>query len=419
MGSCLANISNSISPTAQALFDELCTAYIAPLDFPDLIISLVGVSAAIIAVHLLLEMVRDLKQMTKQKTKSKWLGVRRDFSTEVEKSRTVHVPDLDAALAEELQFQEALLVSLFTAPTVNEASSSEFASLSTALTLNEASSSELALLSTALNLNEASSSELALLSTALNLNEASSSELALLSTALTLNDASSSVQGEPFPKSFCEICLEDKGKWQMIEHEGCSHSFCSECMSKHIIARVEANMLEVNCPGINCRSLLNASHYRHLVPKETLVRWDEAVCKSMYVDSQKLYCPYRDCSAMLVNDTGEAMGKSTCPLCKRSFCAACQVPWHSEFTCKKFKKLNTQKKKEDAMVMTLAKKKHWQKCPQCKMLVEKSEGCIHMTCRCNHQFCYRCGRKWSSTHEACYFKLGRLANRTFGKLLVQ
>nr|GLL18320.1 probable E3 ubiquitin-protein ligase RNF217 isoform X1 [Ipomoea trifida] len=355
MGSFVANISNSISPTAQALFNDLWTAYIAPLNFHGLIISVVGVLAVIIVVHLLLVMVRDLKQMTKLKMKSKWLGVRRDFSTEVEKSRMVHVPDLDAALAEELQFQEALLVSLFTAPTVNQASSSEFASLSTALTLNEASSSE----------------------------------LALLSTALTLNEASSSVQGEPFPKSFCEICLEDKGKWQMIEHDECSHSFCSECMSKHIIARVEANMLEVNCPGINCRSLLNASHYRHLVPKETLVRWDEAVCKSMYVDSQKLYCPYRDCSAMLVNDTGEAMGKSTCPLCKRSFCAACQVPWHSEFTCKKFKKLNTQKKKEDAMVMTLAKKKHWQKCPQCKMLVEKSEGCIHMTCRCNHQFCYR------------------------------
>nr|GMC54405.1 probable E3 ubiquitin-protein ligase RNF217 [Ipomoea batatas]GMC55132.1 probable E3 ubiquitin-protein ligase RNF217 [Ipomoea batatas] len=353
MGSCLANISNSISPTAQALFDELCTAYIAPLDFPDLIISLVGVSAAIIAVHLLIEMVRDLKQMTKQKTKSKWLGVRRDFSTEVEKSRMVHVPDLDAALAEELQLEEALLVSLFTDTTVNEASSSV---------------------------------------------------LAFLSTASTVSEASSSVQGEPFPKSSCEICLEDKGEWQMIEHEGCSNSFCSECMSKHIIARVEANMLEVNCPGINCRALLNASDYRHLVPKEILVRWDEAVCKSMYVDSQKLYCPYRDCSTMLVNDTGEALGNSTCPSCKRSFCAECQVPWHPEFTCQEFKMLNTEKKNEDALVMTLAKKKQWQKCPKCKMLVEKSEGCLHMTCRCKHQFCYRCGKEWSSTHGACQFQ---------------
>ncbi|XP_019153411.1 PREDICTED: probable E3 ubiquitin-protein ligase RNF217 isoform X2 [Ipomoea nil] len=352
MGSFLANISNSISPTAQALFNELWTAYIAPLDFHDLIISFVGVSAVIISVHLLLEMVRDLKQTTKQKMKSKCLGVRRDFSTEVEKTRKVHVPDLDAALAEDLQFEETLLASLFTAPTINDASSSV---------------------------------------------------LALLSTASTVNDASSSVQGGPFPKSFCEICLEDKGKWQMIEHDECSHSFCSECMSKHIIARVEANMVEVICPGINCRALLNASDYQHLVPKETLVRWDEAVCKSMYVDSQKLYCPFRDCSSMLVNDTGEDMGKSTCPLCKRSFCAACQVPWHPEFTCKEFKKLNTQKKKEDAMVMTLAKKKHWQKCPKCKMLVEKSEGCIHMTCRCKHQFCYRCGEKWSSTHGACQF----------------
>lgn len=256
--------------------------------------------------------------------------------TEVEEIRLAHVPDPDAALAEELQFEEALLASLSTAPRVNE--------------------------------------------------------------------ASSSVQGIPNPKSFCEICLEDKEKWQMIENDGCSHLFCSECMSKHIISRVEANTQEVVCPGVNCSALLNASACRHLVPMETLVRWDEAVCNSMYVESQKLYCPYRDCSTMLVNDTGEAMEKSTCPLCKRSFCAACQVPWHPEFTCKEFKKLNAQGGREDAMVMTLATKKKWQKCPKCKMLVEKSEGCIHMTCRCKHQFCYRCGEKWSSTHGACQFQ---------------
>lgn len=81
MGSFAANITNSISPTAQALFDELWIAFIAPLDFPDVIISVVAVSAAIIAVHLLLDMVRDLKQMTNQKKKNEYLGVRRDFST--------------------------------------------------------------------------------------------------------------------------------------------------------------------------------------------------------------------------------------------------------------------------------------------------------------------------------------------------
>jgi hypothetical protein len=33
------------------------------------------------------------------------------------------------------------------------------------------------------------------------------------------------------------------------------------------------------------------------------------------------------------------------------------------------------------------------------MIVEKTSGCDHMTCRCGYQFCYICGGKWSSNHK--------------------
>ena len=33
-----------------------------------------------------------------------------------------------------------------------------------------------------------------------------------------------------------------------------------------------------------------------------------------------------------------------------------------------------------------------QKCPKCKILIQKSSGCDHMHCpRCKNDFCYRCG----------------------------
>ncbi|KAL0322941.1 UNVERIFIED_CONTAM: putative E3 ubiquitin-protein ligase [Sesamum angustifolium] len=57
--------------------------------------------------------------------------------------------------------------------------------------------------------------------------------------------------------------------------------------------------------------------------------------------------------------------------------------------------------KDDKIVKQLAKKKNWQKCPKCKIYVEKTEGCVHMTCRCKYEFCYRCGAKWSDSHGNC------------------
>lgn len=81
----------------------------------------------------------------------------------------------------------------------------------------------------------------------------------------------------------------------------------------------------------------------------------------------------------------------------------CRVPWHSEFSCKEFGKFNSKRKgkRDDDMAVALAKKKKWKKCPMCRFFVEKTEGCLHITCRCEYEFCYNCGGKWSSSHGGC------------------
>ncbi|KAG7275638.1 hypothetical protein CRUP_021965, partial [Coryphaenoides rupestris] len=36
-----------------------------------------------------------------------------------------------------------------------------------------------------------------------------------------------------------------------------------------------------------------------------------------------------------------------------------------------------------------------QKCPRCKIHIQRTEGCDHMTCtKCNTNFCYRCGDRY-------------------------
>lgn len=203
-------------------------------------------------------------------------------------------------------------------------------------------------------------------------------------------------------RSFCGICFEEKQNRQMFKSENCSHSFCCDCTSKHVEAKVLNNIAVICCPGIDCKAELGFEACRSIVSKDIIDRWDGCMCMSLIPESQRVYCPFNDCSAMLVNDTGMAIKKTECPACRRLICAKCHVPWHTEFTCQEFERIGVEGEgREDVLVEELAKKKSWRKCPNCKMCVEKSEGCLHITCRCGFEFCYMCGSQWDKSHVGC------------------
>lgn len=39
---------------------------------------------------------------------------------------------------------------------------------------------------------------------------------------------------------------------------------------------------------------------------------------------------------------------------------------------------------------------HSKRCPECGRVIEKSEGCNHMTCLCGAHFCWKCGKSFSA-----------------------
>lgn len=231
----------------------------------------------------------------------------------------------------------------------------------------------------------------------------------LLPSRISNNAMSPAIQTSPTsnaePSQFsCGICFEEIESWRKFRNQTCSHSFCYDCTSKHITAKIQDNVKIILCPEVDCRAPLDFNTCRQIIPNDILVKWDESLCKSLIPESQTVYCPFMDCLAMLVNDSGEVIKKIECPACWRSICAKCGVPWHLEFTCEEFEKLNAKKKKgkdDDGLVKELAKKKSWRKCPNCKIYVEKTEGCLHITCRCGYEFCYRCGSKWGKYHGGC------------------
>ncbi|KAF5729656.1 zinc finger family protein [Tripterygium wilfordii] len=204
--------------------------------------------------------------------------------------------------------------------------------------------------------------------------------------------------------SFCKICIERKESDDMFTIDGCDHSFCSDCVGKHVQVKIQET-LSVVCPGLGCRNVLQLEACRPVISKDVIDLWEMTLCEDLISETQKFYCPFKDCSAMMLieNEEGEVIRESECPFCHRLFCAQCSAGWHPGVECEEYQRLNEDERgREDLMVRELANENKWSRCPKCRFYVERTEGCPHITCRCNYQFCYGCEEEWSQSHAGCH-----------------
>ena len=188
------------------------------------------------------------------------------------------------------------------------------------------------------------------------------------------------------PIIICEICAETKTADEMFRNQICYHSFCSECVVKQVATKIQDNITNVSCPGLNCKGVLELESCRKLLPTELVDKWNDALCEAFFLTVPKFYCPFKDCSAMLLDEDegrgGEDVRESECPSCHRLFCARCHVPWHPGIGCEEYQKLNADERgREDLLVRELANQNKWKRCPRCRYYVEKRDGCLHITCR--------------------------------------
>jgi len=51
-------------------------------------------------------------------------------------------------------------------------------------------------------------------------------------------------------------------------------------------------------------------------------------------------------------------------------------------------------------MLRMAAAQSWKRCPApgCGHVVERTEGCNHMCCRCGVDFCYACGKQYTSSN---------------------
>jgi E3 ubiquitin-protein ligase RNF144 len=185
----------------------------------------------------------------------------------------------------------------------------------------------------------------------------------------------------------CKICL-DHVPPSHLHHasRGCAHAFCTVCLSDYISAKTQGGRIsDIKCPGDgeDCCNVLDPELSQGVISGEAFEALCAALCRSMVEGAGNFcYCPFNDCSEILVDDRGGDVPESECPACRRLFCARCRVPWHAGISCAEYGQLAPgDKGKEDLVVLEMAKGEKWKRCPNCKFLVDKRDGCVHMTCR--------------------------------------
>ncbi|TYJ26559.1 hypothetical protein E1A91_A07G128100v1 [Gossypium mustelinum] len=212
-------------------------------------------------------------------------------------------------------------------------------------------------------------------------------------------------------KETCVICLEDTDSGSMFSVDGCMHRYCFSCMKQHVEVKLLHGMVP-KCPHEGCKSELIVDSCRKFLTPKMIETLKQRMKEASIPVTERVYCPYPRCSTLMSRSEAleyskdalvgaERSGARKCLKCHALFCINCKVPWHSDTTCQDYKRKNPLPPVEDLKLKSLARMNLWRQCVKCNHIIELSEGCYHMTCRCGYEFCYNCGAEWKNKKATC------------------
>lgn len=192
----------------------------------------------------------------------------------------------------------------------------------------------------------------------------------------------------------CDVCMESCNPGEGIVLKSCLHQYCKECIGKYIEGADEA---EIPCPwrdddGLRCIGMISEMEIRSLIPLESYRRYLNISLASAEAATPNAYhCKTPNCRYWVEIDPGVEMFQ--CGVCHRENCVKCKAV-HQGISCQDYNDLafgDDRRARENAatenQVRGLLQAKRAQNCPRCGILVQRFDGCRHMTCtKCKHEF---------------------------------
>lgn len=174
------------------------------------------------------------------------------------------------------------------------------------------------------------------------------------------------------------------------------HTYCFTCISGYLKTKLAdasfRTVFPIRCP--ECPYIIMDQQAERILDRQDLEGlWYWA---KLFEEVQTFYCPNGKCATRIElpsRECSRSLRKTDCPECKEAFCFRCQSPWHEGQSCAQFAHVSGAAALDKAL-QKLAKRSNWRRCPKCRIVVERDEGCRHIMCRCGYEFCYQCGREW-------------------------
>ena len=178
------------------------------------------------------------------------------------------------------------------------------------------------------------------------------------------------------PTRECTSCFDDIPNKNAVSLS-CRHSYCRGCFSQLIATTIKA---ESTFPPNCClQEIPRKTMITHLA-REDMTRFDEKALEYAVAVANRYYCASPECAKWI--DVRRARGSDNsleCPHCGYSLCTMCRGAAHGT--------------KQDCpgdfgldATLKQAERAGWQRCYNCRAVVELNTGCRHITCKCRAEF---------------------------------
>jgi hypothetical protein len=199
----------------------------------------------------------------------------------------------------------------------------------------------------------------------------------------------------------CVVCLESE---QCLTSRRCNHPICVNCLGDYINITHNSRM---PCP---CPSFVTCGQYfmiDDLTPFLEVEQVNKIWLQQAAIHVEKgagMFCPNSKCSKpVLFSHAVQKKAKTgICRSCHSAICIPCKSAFHTNLSCKQYQALPpTERNILDLQLFELAAESQWVRCPGCKQMVEREEGCFYMRCMCGTAFCYECSKKLTASKHTC------------------